>query len=123
MKHLKLVTGILAIAFIALTVMSCKDNKKEVSQDDETTQTETKHSETAMAYACPMHPEVKGKKGDTCSKCGMDFKEMKKDMAMAYACPMKCEGDKTYDKEGKCPKCGMNLKEIKTGDDHSGHKR
>jgi Cu(I)/Ag(I) efflux system membrane fusion protein len=28
-----------------------------------------------------------------------------------YSCPMKCEGDKTYDKEGKCPVCKMNLKE------------
>ena len=31
----------------------------------------------------------------------------------AYACPMKCEGDKTYEKEGKCPVCKMNLKEVK----------
>lgn len=22
-------------------------------------------------YSCPMHPEVTGKEGDTCSKCGM----------------------------------------------------
>lgn len=29
-----------------------------------------------------------------------------------YQCPMKCEGDKTYDKEGKCPKCNMNLKKV-----------
>ena len=26
-----------------------------------------------MAYACPMHPEEKGKEGDTCSKCGMEL--------------------------------------------------
>lgn len=26
---------------------------------------------TQMAYACPMHPEVTGKEGDKCSKCGM----------------------------------------------------
>lgn len=26
-----------------------------------------------VAYACPMHPEVTGKKGDNCSKCGMDL--------------------------------------------------
>lgn len=29
------------------------------------------------AYDCPMHPEVTGKKGDTCSKCGMDLEERK----------------------------------------------
>ena len=26
---------------------------------------------------------------------------------------MKCEGDKTYAKEGSCPKCKMDLKEVK----------
>lgn len=24
-------------------------------------------------YACPMHPEITGIEGDTCSKCGMDL--------------------------------------------------
>jgi len=32
-----------------------------------------------IAYACPMHPEITGKKGDTCSKCGMDLEEVKGD--------------------------------------------
>jgi len=35
MKKLKITTGILAIAFIALSVTSCKDNKKEHNNDDE----------------------------------------------------------------------------------------
>lgn len=26
-----------------------------------------------VTYACPMHPEVTGMKGDTCPKCGMDL--------------------------------------------------
>lgn len=30
---------------------------------------------TEELYACPMHPEVKGKKGEKCSKCGMDLTE------------------------------------------------
>jgi hypothetical protein len=34
MKKLKITTGILAIAFIALSVTSCKDNKKEHNNDD-----------------------------------------------------------------------------------------
>ena len=34
MKKLKIATGILAIAFIALSVTSCKDNKKEHNNDD-----------------------------------------------------------------------------------------
>jgi Cu2+-exporting ATPase len=33
--------------------------------------------------------------------------------AMHYQCPMKCEGDKTYHKNGKCPVCGMQMKPVK----------
>lgn len=32
--------------------------------------------------------------------------------AAKYQCPMKCEGDKTYAKEGKCPECNMKLKAL-----------
>ena len=28
------------------------------------------------AYACPMHPEVTGKEGDSCPKCGMDLEKL-----------------------------------------------
>lgn len=28
-----------------------------------------------VVYACPMHPEVTGKEGDSCPKCGMDLEE------------------------------------------------
>ena len=31
---------------------------------------------------------------------------------VVYQCPMKCEGEKTYAKEGKCPTCNMNLKAL-----------
>ena len=43
------------------------------------------------------------------SKMKTDATTMKTDDKTAYACPMKCEGEKTYEKEGKCPKCEMNL--------------
>ena len=33
--------------------------------------------------------------------------------AMHYQCPMKCEGEKTYHKNGKCPVCGMQMKAVK----------
>ena len=32
-------------------------------------------------YACPMHPEITGKKGDRCSKCGMYLEEIKPEVA------------------------------------------
>ena len=43
MKHLKVTTGILAIAFIALSATSCKDGKKEASHDNDMSQTEMSH--------------------------------------------------------------------------------
>ncbi|WP_207515799.1 heavy metal-binding domain-containing protein [Longitalea luteola] len=39
------------------------------------------HAEAATVYACPMHPEVTGKKGDKCPTCGMDLEPVKKDDA------------------------------------------
>lgn len=33
--------------------------------------------------------------------------------ALKYQCPMKCEGEKTYAKNGKCPVCGMQMKPTK----------
>ncbi|MGV9012513.1 MAG: heavy metal-binding domain-containing protein [Flavobacteriales bacterium] len=35
------------------------------------------NSSKEMAYACPMHPEVTGKEGDKCSKCGMYLEPVK----------------------------------------------
>ena len=38
----------------------------------------------------------------SCSSSGKHEKNM-------YQCPMQCEGEKSYDKEGKCPVCQMDL--------------
>lgn len=35
-------------------------------------------------YTCPMHPEVKGQKGDRCPKCGMDLKAAHQESANQY---------------------------------------
>jgi Heavy metal binding domain len=35
-------------------------------------------SDTAKTYACSMHPEITGKKGDKCSECSMDLTEVAK---------------------------------------------
>tara|TARA_R110001592_G_scaffold340507_1_gene628702 strand:+ start:964 stop:1608 length:645 start_codon:yes stop_codon:yes gene_type:complete len=49
MKHLKVTTGILAIAFIALTITSCKENKKDHDKDDDHV-TEMKHDDKKMTH-------------------------------------------------------------------------
>ena len=41
------------------------------------------------------------------------IKTKKEKTAMHYQCPMKCEGEKTYHKNGKCPVCGMQMKPVK----------
>lgn len=33
-------------------------------------------SDDEVVYACPMHPEVTGKEGDSCPKCGMDLEKV-----------------------------------------------
>lgn len=38
--------------------------------------------------------------------------EKKETAKIEYQCPMKCEGEKTYPKEGSCPVCKMDLKPI-----------
>ncbi len=35
-----------------------------------------------------------------------------KEAEVLYQCPMKCEGEKTYTKEGSCPVCGMDILQL-----------
>lgn len=77
----------------ALLITSC-GSKKEQSMDEDHHHAEgdtTAHHDememdsTQMAYACPMHPEVTGKAGDSCSKCGMKLEAVKADSTKAPA--------------------------------------
>ena len=69
-------------------------------------------------YSCPMHPEVTGKEGDKCPKCGMPLEHTDKAPAEAmYACPMHAEV--TGKMGDKCSKCGMALEPMKM-DEHAG---
>ena len=69
---MKKVIGILAVALLSVTI-SCKDNK-EAEQKEEM---HNEMSDHETVYACPMHPEITGKEGDKCSKCGMDLEAVK----------------------------------------------
>ena len=87
--------------------------------------TKAKKEVVSAVYACPMHPNMTGKKGDKCPTCGMALvpkkAQAKKEVAAAaYICPMKCEGSAS-NKLGDCPKCGMKLvavTEKKEGHNH-----
>jgi len=73
---------IFSAILMAFVMTSCNQKSKE----SETNNSETMHHDSTMVdhdskiresdskkYACPMHPEVTGKKGDKCIKCGMDL--------------------------------------------------
>ena len=63
-------TKIILLVLIAFVTISCNQNKTE----KETTTVETT-KDTTQLYACPMHPEITGKKGATCLECGMELTE------------------------------------------------
>jgi len=57
----------------------------------------------AVAYVCPMDPEVRETKPGACPKCGMALEPE----AIEYTCPMHPEI--VRDRPGNCPICGMVL--------------
>jgi hypothetical protein len=75
---------IFSAVLIALAMTSCNHKSKEA----ETHNPEMMNHDSTMVdddskmmdgdskiYACSMHPEVTGKKGDKCTKCGMKLTE------------------------------------------------
>ena len=43
------------------------------SSDSDSSDSESTEAVAETTHACPMHPEVTGLEGDSCSKCGMDL--------------------------------------------------
>ena len=72
---MKNANSILLIAVMIVSVCFSCGTKTDQSEQEEANSTE---QVTEVVYACPMHPEVTGKKGDTCSKCGMPLEEVDK---------------------------------------------
>ena len=60
---------ILSALIMSMTLTSCKQKIKEGENNNTTTKTVV----TSQLYSCSMHPEIKGKKGESCSKCGMEL--------------------------------------------------
>lgn len=67
LRKTMLIAGIVVSGFL---IANC-GKKKEADHQH----TEAEHT----TYACPMHPEITGKEGDTCSKCGMKLEAIKAD--------------------------------------------
>ncbi len=66
-----ILTSGLFVSSVLLT--GCGTKKEQTTQEDQQMKSDTtkQHDGMEMTYACSMHPEVTGKEGDTCSKCGM----------------------------------------------------
>ena len=68
MKKSILILGTALFLFAGTAVFSsCHSDEKTENHE----QAEGEKSE--VLYACPMHHEITGKKGDKCSKCGMEL--------------------------------------------------
>ncbi|MCD6180195.1 MAG: hypothetical protein J7K39_09865 [Bacteroidales bacterium] len=68
MKKSILVLGTAMFLFMgSITLTSCGNSNDKSS----------KQEQTEEVYACPMHPNITGKKGDTCSVCGMELTSTK----------------------------------------------
>lgn len=93
-KSILTITILISGLFVGSLLGTGCGNKKEQSTEEqehavgdttshhhdgmEMDSTEMHHMEsTQMVYACPMHPEVTGKEGDKCSKCGMKLEPVK----------------------------------------------
>ena len=84
-KYSLIILALAVTTWTACGTSSTNEQRHEHMMNDSThmhmmndsTQTHMMNSSTdtrsskELAYACPMHPEVTGKKGDECSKCGM----------------------------------------------------
>jgi ABC-type enterochelin transport system substrate-binding protein len=69
------------VIIMTFILVSCNPKNEKAASNDSTTEateatptTETTEP-TAELYACSMHNEVIGKKGEKCSKCGMELTE------------------------------------------------
>lgn len=75
----------LSITIFSMAACNSKSNTTENNSQIDSTTTETpapvaidttkSEGSVPELYACPMHPEVQGKKGDECTKCGMALTE------------------------------------------------
>ncbi|MBI2794503.1 MAG: hypothetical protein HYX66_07640 [Ignavibacteria bacterium] len=72
--------------FISSQIISSCSNKNDPAKEENTgnmngdsmkNHDKMGMDSTNLVYACPMHPEEKGKKGDKCPKCGMLMEPVK----------------------------------------------
>ena len=89
------------------------DGPHHVSAEPASTEHSSAFAGTAAIehlYTCPMHPEVRQGRPDSCPKCGMALEPESPVLAASgtqFTCPMHPEV--VQDSPGDCPICGMAL--------------
>lgn len=74
---------ILGLFFASQVMTACGGKNEQASEESQMKNDSTSQDKgmpmdsTQTAYACPMHPDITGKEGDTCSKCGMKLEAKK----------------------------------------------
>lgn len=95
MKILKISALFIAAMAVTMSLSSCGGSNASDGHDDhshdkmEMNDADHEHvdhqdgtemkGDMTETHACPMHPDIKGKEGDKCSKCGMDLELIDKD--------------------------------------------
>lgn len=80
------------IAVLISFIISCNNNSNgKITSVDSTTTTSVDNHE--HRFACPMHPEVIGKEGDNCPKCGMKLEHSDEAAAVSGTYFMKFSSD------------------------------
>ncbi len=100
MKNIIISTVVAAFAFTSCTNSGTKSTENKSVTKDSIPIT----PEATAVFACSMHPEITGKKGDKCSKCGMELTEIK-------SSTMQTPTTSPVGKEEKMP---VSIKEIVT---------
>lgn len=65
-----------------LAIAGCKNGSAQVQNKTQVPASNPSIVSSETLYACSMHPEITGKKGDKCSKCGMALTEPVKSVTM-----------------------------------------
>ncbi len=60
----------ISVMLLATALVSCNHKSSDSKANNVTSE-----ADAAQMYACSMDPEITGKKGEKCSKCGMDLTE------------------------------------------------
>lgn len=67
----KIKLGGLALVISGATLIAACNSNSQTASGESTSIATANHDKSAHIYACPMHPEITGKEGDSCPKCGM----------------------------------------------------